>query len=49
MVPAVAPNLPDEPTEPHRLTSFLEAMLVLIAVYGIVALAIAGVRDHQGI
>ena len=49
VVPAVAPNLPDQATEPHRLTSFLEAMLVLIAVYGIVALAIAGVRDHQGI
>ncbi len=49
VVPAVAPNLPDEPTEPHRLAAFLEAMLVLIAVYGIVALAIAGVRDHQGI
>ena len=49
VVPAVPPNLPDEATEPHRLTSFLEAMLVLIAVYGIVALAIAGVRDHQGI
>lgn len=49
VVPAVAPNLPDEPTEPHRLASFLEALLVLVAVYGIVALAIAGVRDHQGI
>lgn len=49
IVPAVAPNLPDVATEPHRLSSFLEAMLVLMAVYGIVALAIAGVRDHQGI
>ena len=49
VVPAVAPNLPDVATEPHRLSSFLEAMLVLVAVYGIVALAIAGVRDHQGI
>ncbi len=49
VVPAVAPNLPDGASEPHRLTAFLEAMLVLIAVYGIVALAIAGVRDHQGI
>jgi capsular polysaccharide transport system permease protein len=49
VVPAVQPNLPDVATEPHRLSSFLEAMLVLIAVYGIVALAIAGVRDHQGI
>ena len=49
VVPAVAPNLPDVASEPHRLSSFLEAMLVLVAVYGIVALAIAGVRDHQGI
>jgi capsular polysaccharide transport system permease protein len=49
VVPAVPPSLPDEATEPHRLSSFLEALLVLIAVYGIVALAIAGVRDHQGI
>ena len=49
VVPAVKPNLPDVATEPHRLSAFLEAMLVLIAVYGIVALAIAGVRDHQGI
>jgi capsular polysaccharide transport system permease protein len=49
VVPATPPNLPDVATEPHRLSSFLEAMLVLIAVYGIVALAIAGVRDHQGI
>ena len=49
MVPAVQPNLPDVATEPHRLSSFLEAMLVLVAVYGIVALAIAGVRDHQGL
>ncbi len=49
VVPAVPPNLPDDPTEPHRLAAFLEAMLVLTAVYGIVALAIAGVRDHQGI
>ena len=49
VVPAVQPNLPDVASEPHRLSSFLEAMLVLVAVYGIVALAIAGVRDHQGI
>ena len=49
VVPAVPPNLPDEASEPHRLASFLEAMLVLVAIYGIVALAIAGVRDHQGI
>lgn len=49
IVPVVPPNLPEDATEPHRVTSFLETMLVLVAVYGIVALAIAGIRDHQGI
>ncbi len=43
------PNLPDEATQPHRLVQFIESLLVLVAVYGIIALAIAGVRDHQGI
>ncbi len=49
LVRIVRPNLPDTPTLPHRMVSFLEAMLVSIAAYGIIALAIAGVRDHQGI
>jgi|WetSurMetagenome_2_1015567.scaffolds.fasta_scaffold55305_3 capsular polysaccharide transport system permease protein len=49
IVPVVAPNLPEEAALPHRMIAFLETMLVLIAVYGIVALAIAGIRDHQGI
>ncbi len=43
------PNLPEEAALPHRLLSFIEALIVLLAAYGIVALAIAGVRDHQGI
>ncbi len=49
LVRIVNPNLPDRPTEPKRLLTFLEALLVVVAAYGIVALAIAGVRDHQGI
>jgi capsular polysaccharide transport system permease protein len=49
IVPVVPPNLPQDASLPHRLTAFLETMLVLVAVYGIVALAIAGIRDHQGI
>ena len=49
IVPVVPPNLPQEAALPHRLIAFLETMLVLVAVYGIVALAIAGIRDHQGI
>jgi capsular polysaccharide transport system permease protein len=49
VVQVMPPDLPQSATEPHRLTSFLEALIVLVAVYGVVALAIAGVRDHQGI
>ena len=43
------PIVPDRATRPHRLFSFLETMMVLVALYGVGALAIAGVRDHQGI
>ena len=49
LVRIVNPNLPDRPTQPKRLLSFLEALLVVVAAYGIIALAVAGVRDHQGI
>lgn len=49
IVPVIAPNLPQTATEPKRLIAFFEALFVLVAVYGVVALAIAGVRDHQGI
>jgi capsular polysaccharide transport system permease protein len=49
VVQVIPPDLPQTATEPHRFLSFIEALLVLVAVYGIVALAIAGVRDHQGI
>ncbi len=49
LVRIVNPNLPDRPTQPKRLLSFIEALLVVVAAYGIIALAVAGVRDHQGI
>ncbi len=49
MVKVVAPHLPDRPSRPHRLLSFLESLIVAIAAYGVIALAVAGVRDHQGI
>jgi capsular polysaccharide transport system permease protein len=49
IVQIIPPDLPQTATEPHRLIGFLEALIVLVAVYGVVALAIAGVRDHQGI
>jgi|GEM_PF-1821967 BexC/CtrB/KpsE family polysaccharide export inner-membrane protein len=49
LVRVINPHLPDKPTLPNRLLSFIEAMVVVIAGYGIIALVIAGVRDHQGI
>jgi len=49
VVPVTQPNLPDKATLPHRMQAFLQTMAVLIAAYGIIALAIAGIRDHQGI
>jgi capsular polysaccharide transport system permease protein len=49
LVPVVTPNYPDSPTLPNRILNFLETVLIAAALYAIVALAIAGVRDHQGI
>ena len=49
LVKITSPNLPDRPALPHRLLSFIESLIVIVAAYGIIALAIAGVRDHQGI
>jgi BexC/CtrB/KpsE family polysaccharide export inner-membrane protein len=49
LVRVINPHEPDKPTMPNRLFSFIEAMIVVVAGYGIVALVIAGVRDHQGI
>ncbi len=49
LVRIINPHLPDKATEPNRMLSFIETMVVLIAGYGIIALAVAGIRDHQGI
>ena len=49
VVRVVSPHLPDRPTQPKRLLSFLESLLVALAAYGVIALTIAGIRDHQGI
>jgi capsular polysaccharide transport system permease protein len=45
----VTPRLPDEATEPYRVINFFTIMLVALTAYGIVALAVAGIRDHRGI
>ena len=49
LVRAVNPNYPDSPTLPKRILRFFEVLAVAVALYAIVALSIAGVRDHQGI
>jgi capsule polysaccharide export protein KpsE/RkpR len=49
LVRAVDPNYPDEPTLPKRILRSFEVIAIAIALYAIVTLTIAGVRDHQGI
>lgn len=49
LVRVTEPNVPDDPALPNRLLDFFEAMIIAIAAYGILALSIAGIRDHQGI
>jgi capsular polysaccharide transport system permease protein len=49
LVRVTEPNVPDEPALPNRWLDFFEAMIIAIAAYGILALSIAGIRDHQGI
>ena len=52
LTPIAIANRPGLDVLAYRIgthATFLETMLVLIAVDGIVALAIAGIRDHQGI
>lgn len=48
LVRVTNPNYPDEATLPNRVLNFFEAILAAVAAYAIIALAIAGVRDHQG-
>lgn len=49
LVRVTEPNEPDDPALPERFLDFFEAMIIAIAAYGILALSIAGIRDHQGI
>jgi BexC/CtrB/KpsE family polysaccharide export inner-membrane protein len=49
LVRVTEPNMPDDPALPNSWLDFFEAMIIAIAAYGILALSIAGIRDHQGI
>jgi capsular polysaccharide transport system permease protein len=41
------PNLPDAPTEPHRLQNLATFWMTLLLIYATVALVLAGFREHR--
>jgi capsular polysaccharide transport system permease protein len=41
------PNLPDAPLEPRRLRAILATLVMGLIVWGVVALLVAGIREHQ--
>jgi capsular polysaccharide transport system permease protein len=43
----VQPSLPDEPMEPRRLRNVIVTAAIAFAVWGILALLLAGVREHH--
>jgi capsular polysaccharide transport system permease protein len=43
----VEPNMPDYPMYPKRITTVLAIVVLSLAIWGIVALFVAGVREHQ--
>ena len=49
VVQIVSPNVPDKAIEPERIRDFLMVMVFAVTGYAIVGLAIAGIRDHQGV
>jgi capsule polysaccharide export protein KpsE/RkpR len=48
VVAIIHPELPDRPTLPARIWDIISIIVIAATLYGILALAIAGVRDHQG-
>lgn len=43
----VAPNLPDQATEPKRLRAIILALITTLIIYGLGWLVVAGVREHK--
>jgi capsule polysaccharide export protein KpsE/RkpR len=41
------PSLPDEAAEPRRLRGILTVFLLGCVAWGIIALLVAGIREHQ--
>jgi capsular polysaccharide transport system permease protein len=49
VVRIVQPNMPQEATEPNRLTDWLIVLIFAGTAYAIITLIVAGIRDHQGV
>ncbi|NWG45593.1 MAG: hypothetical protein HXY25_03485, partial [Alphaproteobacteria bacterium] len=49
LVPIINANRPDQATLPRRWASFGLLLLFASVAYGIVAFAVAGIRDHEGV
>ncbi len=49
VVRVVNPNRPDRPVLPRRVMDLLMVMVFALAGYSIIALTIAGIRDHRGV
>ena len=43
----VQPNLPDKAMQPKRLRAIITAFVLGMIVWGVLAMLIAGVREHQ--
>ena len=43
----VQPNLPDQAMEPRRLRNILAVFLIGLITWGVSAMLVAGIREHQ--
>jgi capsular polysaccharide transport system permease protein len=41
------PNLPDYPLEPKRVYGILATLLLMLIIYSIIRMVVAGVREHH--
>ncbi|MVW73296.1 ABC transporter permease [Bordetella sp. 15P40C-2] len=47
LVTVVQPNLPEDPTYPHKLYNLITLFVALLLIYGIVRFVIASIEDHR--
>lgn len=47
VVTVVKPNMPEDPTYPHKLYNLLTILVILLFIYGITRFVIASIEDHR--